>query len=117
MINYEGRHSPDGDEDADTGHINELFYPSSSPHHPSPAALAPLPPADDRRRLIRRPLDRLQYLYCREMVAMDLKQEIRSLQEARGAVELEMNSIISRLSAPGAPGLSGSLVDAEVFSS
>ncbi|MCI73293.1 26S proteasome non-ATPase regulatory subunit 9-like, partial [Trifolium medium] len=33
--------------------------------------------------------------------------------DKRSALESEMNSIIARLSQPGAPGLSGNLVDSE----
>lgn len=38
-----------------------------------------------------------------------------SLMDKRTAVEAEMNAIIARLTQPGAPGLSGNLVDSEVF--
>ncbi|RZC73650.1 hypothetical protein C5167_049130 [Papaver somniferum] len=47
------------------------------------------------------------------MVAADLKAETMSLIEQRDAIESEMNSIIHRLSQPGGPGISGSLVDSE----
>ncbi|KAL6012164.1 hypothetical protein ACLOJK_002642 [Asimina triloba] len=49
----------------------------------------------------------------RKMVGTNLKAETLSLKEKRDAIELEMNSIISRLTQPGGPGISGSLVDAE----
>ncbi|CAJ1975546.1 unnamed protein product [Sphenostylis stenocarpa] len=38
-----------------------------------------------------------------------------SLMDKRSAMEAEMNAIIARLSQPGAPGISGSLVDSEGF--
>ncbi|XP_026403906.1 26S proteasome non-ATPase regulatory subunit 9-like [Papaver somniferum] len=49
------------------------------------------------------------------MVAADLKAETMSLIEQSDAIESEMNSIIHRLSQPGGPGISGSLVDSEGF--
>ena len=50
------------------------------------------------------------------MVATNVKAETMSLMDKRSALEAEMNSIIARLSQPGAPGLSGNLVDSEVAS-
>ncbi|QHO57953.1 uncharacterized protein DS421_3g86680 [Arachis hypogaea] len=47
------------------------------------------------------------------MVATNVKAETMSLMDKRTAVEAEMNSIIARLTQPGAPGLSGNLVDSE----
>lgn len=49
------------------------------------------------------------------MVATNLKAEAMKLMDTRSALELEMNSIIERLSQPGGPGLSGNLVDSEGF--
>ncbi|KAJ1410349.1 PDZ superfamily [Sesbania bispinosa] len=49
------------------------------------------------------------------MVATNVKAETMSLMEKRSALEAEMNAIISRLSQPGAPGLSGNLLDSEGF--
>ena len=49
------------------------------------------------------------------MVATNVKAETMSLMDKRTAVEAEMNAIIARLTQPGAPGLSGNLVDSEVF--
>ncbi|KAL4329471.1 hypothetical protein AHAS_Ahas13G0303400 [Arachis hypogaea] len=49
------------------------------------------------------------------MVATNVKAETMSLMDKRTAVEAEMNSIIARLTQPGAPGLSGNLVDSEGF--
>lgn len=49
------------------------------------------------------------------MVGTNLKQETISLKEKRDAIEAEMNSIIARLSQPGGPGISGNLLDSEVF--
>ncbi|CAI8584025.1 unnamed protein product [Vicia faba] len=49
------------------------------------------------------------------MVGTNLKAETSSLMEKRSALESEMNSIIARLSQPGAPGLSGNLLDSEGF--
>lgn len=49
------------------------------------------------------------------MVGANLKAEAMSLMEKRTAVEAEMNAIIQRLSTPDGPGLSGNLIDAEVF--
>ncbi|KAL2322195.1 hypothetical protein Fmac_026574 [Flemingia macrophylla] len=49
------------------------------------------------------------------MVATNVKAETMSLMDKRTALEAEMNAIISRLSQPGGPGLSGNLVDAEGF--
>ncbi|KAG4390077.1 hypothetical protein GLYMA_06G219200v4 [Glycine max] len=49
------------------------------------------------------------------MVATNVKAETMSLMDKRSALEAEMNSIIARLSQPGAPGLSGNLVDSEGF--
>lgn len=45
----------------------------------------------------------------------NVKAETMSLMDKRSALEAEMNSIIARLSQPGAPGLSGNLVDSEGF--
>ncbi|GAU45912.1 hypothetical protein TSUD_280540 [Trifolium subterraneum] len=47
------------------------------------------------------------------MVGTNVKAETTSLMDKRSALESEMNSIIARLSQPGAPGLSGNLVDSE----
>lgn len=50
------------------------------------------------------------------MVGTNVKAETRSLMDKRSALESEMNSIIARLSQfPGAPGLSGNLIDSEGF--
>lgn len=49
------------------------------------------------------------------MVATNVKAETMSLMDKRSALEAEMNAIITRLSHPAAPGLSGNLVDAEGF--
>ncbi|RDY06453.1 26S proteasome non-ATPase regulatory subunit 9, partial [Mucuna pruriens] len=49
------------------------------------------------------------------MVATNMKAETMSLMDKRSALEAEMNAIIARLSQPGAPGLSGNLVDSEGF--
>ncbi|GAU45913.1 hypothetical protein TSUD_280530 [Trifolium subterraneum] len=49
------------------------------------------------------------------MVGTNVKAETTSLMDKRSALESEMNSIIARLSQPGAPGLSGNLVDSEGF--
>ncbi|XP_074368757.1 uncharacterized protein LOC141708845 [Apium graveolens] len=49
------------------------------------------------------------------MVATNLKAEAMKLMDTRSALELEMNSIIDRLTQPGGPGLSGNLVDSEGF--
>ncbi|KAK2422296.1 hypothetical protein P8452_52016 [Trifolium repens] len=49
------------------------------------------------------------------MVGTNVKAETNSLMVKRSALESEMNSIIARLSQPGAPGLSGNLVDSEGF--
>ncbi|KAK7411576.1 hypothetical protein VNO78_03011 [Psophocarpus tetragonolobus] len=49
------------------------------------------------------------------MVATNVKAETVSLMDKRSALEAEMNAIIARLSQPGAPGLSGGLVDSEGF--
>ncbi|XP_058722997.1 uncharacterized protein LOC131594809 isoform X2 [Vicia villosa] len=49
------------------------------------------------------------------MVGTNLKAETSSLMDKRSALESEMNSIIARLSQPGAPGLSGNLLDSEGF--
>jgi len=51
------------------------------------------------------------------MVATNVKAETMSLMDKRSALEAEMNAIIARLSQPGAPGVSGGLVDSEVFPS
>lgn len=48
-------------------------------------------------------------------MATNLKAETFSLMEKRASTEAEMNAIIAQLSAPGGPGISGNLVDAEVF--
>jgi len=50
------------------------------------------------------------------MVAPDVKAETRKLMDRRGALEAEMDAIIARLTAPGGPGITGGLVDAEVQS-
>lgn len=49
------------------------------------------------------------------MVGTNLKAETSSLMDKRSLLESEMNSIIARLSQPGAPGLSGNLLDSEVI--
>ncbi|XP_027904682.1 26S proteasome non-ATPase regulatory subunit 9 isoform X2 [Vigna unguiculata] len=49
------------------------------------------------------------------MVATNVKAETMSLMDKRSALEAEMNAIIARLSQPGAPGVSGGLVDSEGF--
>ncbi|ESW10272.1 hypothetical protein PHAVU_009G195100 [Phaseolus vulgaris] len=49
------------------------------------------------------------------MVATNVKAETMSLMDKRSAVEAEMNAIIARLSQPGAPGLSGGLLNSEGF--
>jgi len=50
------------------------------------------------------------------MVAPDVKAETMKLMDRRGALEAEMDAIIARLTAPGGPGITGGLVDAEVHS-
>ncbi|KAF1864560.1 hypothetical protein Lal_00043201 [Lupinus albus] len=49
------------------------------------------------------------------MVATNVKAETISLMEKRTFIESEMNAIISRLTHPGAPGLSGNLLDFQGF--
>ncbi|CAN1328425.1 26S proteasome non-ATPase regulatory subunit 9, partial [Linum perenne] len=49
------------------------------------------------------------------MVATNLKSETKKLMDKRSAIEAEMDAIVQRLSQPGGPGLSGSLVDDEGF--
>ncbi|KAK9130386.1 hypothetical protein Sjap_010873 [Stephania japonica] len=49
------------------------------------------------------------------MVAPNLKSETFSLMDRRRAIESEMDAIIARLSQPGGPGISGTLVDPEGF--
>ncbi|KAK7304809.1 hypothetical protein VNO77_42698 [Canavalia gladiata] len=49
------------------------------------------------------------------MVATNVKAETMSLMDQRSALEAEMNAIIAHLSQPGAPGLSGNLIDSEGF--
>ncbi|KAK1323687.1 hypothetical protein QJS10_CPA02g01302 [Acorus calamus] len=49
------------------------------------------------------------------MVATNLKAETLALMDRRASLEAEMNSIIARLTAPGGPGISGSLLDPEGF--
>eukprot|EP00249_Psilotum_nudum_P008827 c21532_g1_i2 orf=101-787(+) len=49
------------------------------------------------------------------MVAPNLKRQTLTLMDQRTAIEAQMDSIISRLTAPGAPGLSGNLLDSEGF--
>ncbi|RLM85917.1 hypothetical protein C2845_PM04G12910 [Panicum miliaceum] len=49
------------------------------------------------------------------MVAPDVKAETMKLMDRRGALEAEMDAIIARLTAPGGPGITGGLVDAEGF--
>lgn len=49
------------------------------------------------------------------MVATNLKAETLSLIEKRDVMEIEMNSIIDRLSQPGGPGITGNLLDSEGF--
>lgn len=48
------------------------------------------------------------------MVAPNVKAETMRLMDRRTALEAEMNAIIASLSAPGGPGITGGLVDAEV---
>jgi 26S proteasome non-ATPase regulatory subunit 9 len=48
------------------------------------------------------------------MVAPNVKAETMRLMDRRTALEAEMNAIIAALSAPGGPGITGGLVDAEV---
>ncbi|KAK1275845.1 hypothetical protein QJS04_geneDACA003841 [Acorus gramineus] len=47
------------------------------------------------------------------MVATNLKAETLALMDRRASLEAEMNSTIARLTAPGGPGISGSLLDPE----
>uniref|UniRef100_A0A0D9XDT5 Nas2 N-terminal domain-containing protein n=1 Tax=Leersia perrieri TaxID=77586 RepID=A0A0D9XDT5_9ORYZ len=49
------------------------------------------------------------------MVAPNLKAETMGLMDRRSALEAEMDAIIAALSAPGGPGITGGLVDAEGF--
>ncbi|KAJ1289700.1 hypothetical protein BS78_02G184800 [Paspalum vaginatum] len=49
------------------------------------------------------------------MVAPDVKSETMKLMDQRGSLEAEMDAIIARLTAPGGPGITGGLVDAEGF--
>ncbi|KAF3792514.1 26S proteasome non-ATPase regulatory subunit 9 [Nymphaea thermarum] len=49
------------------------------------------------------------------MVGSNLRKETMSLMKRRELMEEEMNAIISRLTAPGAPGISGNLLDSEGF--
>ncbi|XP_060171774.1 uncharacterized protein LOC132602962 isoform X2 [Lycium barbarum] len=49
------------------------------------------------------------------MVGTNLKAETMKLMDERANKETEMDVIIQRLSQPGGPGLSGNLVDSEVF--
>jgi 26S proteasome non-ATPase regulatory subunit 9 len=49
------------------------------------------------------------------MVATNLKSETMALMEKRSAMEADMDAIIGRLCQPGGPGLSGGLIDSEVF--
>ncbi|RLN33943.1 hypothetical protein C2845_PM03G34790 [Panicum miliaceum] len=49
------------------------------------------------------------------MVAPDVKAETMKLMDRRGTLEAEMDAIIARLTAPGGPGITGGLVDAEGF--
>lgn len=49
------------------------------------------------------------------MVAPNVKAETMGLMDRRTALEAEMNAIIAALSAPGGPGITGGLVDAEGF--
>jgi hypothetical protein len=48
------------------------------------------------------------------MVAPNVKAETMRLMDRRTALEAEMDAIIAALSAPGGPGITGGLVDAEV---
>mgnify|MGYP000503496525 FL=1 len=48
------------------------------------------------------------------MVGTNVKAETLSLMDKRSEIETEINSIVSRLCAPGGPGLTDNLVDAEV---
>lgn len=50
------------------------------------------------------------------MVGANLKSETMKLMDKRTTMEAEMNAIIEQLCQPGGPGLSGNLVDPEVFS-
>ncbi|XP_057428793.1 probable 26S proteasome regulatory subunit p27 [Lotus japonicus] len=49
------------------------------------------------------------------MVATNVKAETMSLMDKRTSLEAEMNAIITHLTQPGAPGLSGNLIDSEGF--
>ncbi|KAG8056782.1 hypothetical protein GUJ93_ZPchr0002g24010 [Zizania palustris] len=49
------------------------------------------------------------------MVAPNVKAETMRLMDRRAALEAEMDAIIAALSAPGGPGITGGLVDAEGF--
>lgn len=49
------------------------------------------------------------------MVATNLKSETMALMDKRSSMEAEMDAIIGRLCQPGGPGLSGNLIDSEVF--
>ncbi|KAL6655576.1 hypothetical protein ACP70R_006402 [Stipagrostis hirtigluma subsp. patula] len=49
------------------------------------------------------------------MVAPNLKAETMGLMDRRTALEAEMDAIIAGLTAPGGPGITGGLVDAEGF--
>ncbi|XP_031482433.1 uncharacterized protein LOC116252368 isoform X2 [Nymphaea colorata] len=77
------------------------------PCSPFSAAFAPSPPA----------LFTVGYNLSnkKEMVGSNLKEETMSLMKRRELIEEEMNAIISRLTAPGAPGISGNLLDSEGF--
>lgn len=50
------------------------------------------------------------------MVGANLKSETMKLMDKRSGMEAEMNAIIEQLCQPGGPGLTGNLVDSEVFS-
>ena len=48
------------------------------------------------------------------MVGSNIKSEAMSLFDERQVMELEINTIIARLTGPDGPGVKGSLVDSEV---
>jgi 26S proteasome non-ATPase regulatory subunit 9 len=49
-----------------------------------------------------------------KMVGTNVKAETMAMIEKRSGIEAEMNAIIDRLCVPNGPGISGSLLDAEV---
>ena len=52
-------------------------------------------------------------LLCSHMASSD-RAALKALADERTALEREVAAIVSRLSAPGQPGVTGSLLDAEV---